>query len=276
VELSGRVAAVTGAARGIGLAIATRLANEGMKVALGDLNEEAIHRVADAIGDGAVGLPLDVTDEQSFTDFLDQTEERLGPLALLVNNAGIMRVGPFTGEDDATTRRMVEVNLLGVMRGCRLALPRLLARHEGALVNIASMAGKAGFADITTYTATKHGVVGFSDALREELRGTGIQVGVVMPALVATDLAAGAAATMVPPLSPDDVAEALVRVVRTGAYETTVPRWLAGLSRTLGALPPRGKAWAARKAGGDVYSASDAKARADYEQWLRNSSTPEP
>jgi NADP-dependent 3-hydroxy acid dehydrogenase YdfG len=270
MELSGRVAAVTGAGRGIGLAIAQELVAHGMKVALGDLNEEAVTRAAGDLGDAAIGLPLDVTREESFSGFLDRTEEKLGPLALLVNNAGVMRVGAYAEEDEAVTRRMIEVNLLGVMRGCRLALPRMLPRHEGTLVNIASMAGKSGYASITTYTATKHGVVGFSDALREELRGSGIHVGVILPALVDTHLAAGAASALAKPIAPDEVAEAVVRLVRTGAYEAIVPRWIAGLARPVMALPPRAKAWVSRVTGGNVYSASDAKARADYERWLKD------
>lgn len=270
MDIAGKVAAVTGAGRGIGLAIATRLANQGMQVALGDLNEEAVTRAAETIGDAAMGLPLDVTNEQSFADFLDDTEERLGPLAVLVNNAGIMRVGPYVEEDEAITRRMLEVNLLGVMRGCRLALPRMLPRHEGALVNIASMAGKSGYASISTYTATKHGVVGFSDALREELRGSGIHVGVILPALVDTHLAAGAASALAKPVSPDEVADAVVRLLDSGAFEAMVPRWIGGLARPVMALPPRAKAWVSRLTGGNVYSASDAKARADYERWLED------
>lgn len=270
MELSGQVAAVTGAGRGIGLAIARHLAAQGMQVALGDINVEAVTDAAAEIGDAAIGLPLDVTDEQSFTDFLDQTEERLGPLALLVNNAGIMRVGPFAEEDESLTQRMIEVNLLGVMRGCRLALPRMLPRHEGVLVNIASMAGKSGYASITSYSASKHGVVGFSDALREELRGSGVHVGVVLPALVDTHLAAGAASALAKPIAPDEVAEAVVRLVQVEAFEAIVPRWIAGLARPVMALPPRARAWVARVTGGNVYSASDAKARADYEKWLRD------
>lgn len=270
MELTGKVAAVTGAGRGIGLAIARQLASTGMRVALGDLNAEAVTRAAETIGDAAIGLPLDVTDEESFTHFLDQTEEDLGPLAVLVNNAGIMRVGPFAEEDGAMTRRMIEVNLLGVMRGCRLALPRMLPRHEGMLVNIASMAGKSGYASITTYTATKHGVVGFSDALREELRGSGVHVGVILPALVDTHLAAGAASALAKPISPDEVADAVIRLMDTEAFEAMVPRWIGGLARPVMALPPRAKAWVSRLTGGNVYSASDAKARADYERWLED------
>lgn len=273
MRLDGKVVAITGAARGIGFAIARALAAEGMKVALGDLNTEQVERAAADIGGSAVGLPLDVTDEPSFTAFLDGTEDRLGPLAVLVNNAGVMRVGPYAAEAEELTRRMVEVNLLGVMRGCRLALPRMVTRHEGAVVNIASMAGKSGYASIATYTATKHGVVGFSDALREELRGSGIHVGVVLPALVDTELASGAASTIAKPVTPDEVADAVVRLLRTDGYEAIVPRWVAGLARPVQALPPRAKAWVARVTGGDVYSSSDAKARRDYEEWLRGHST---
>src|SRR5262249_59390661 len=126
------------------------------------------------------GLPLDVTDPDSFASFLDAAAE-LGPLDVIVNNAGIMPVGAFAQEDPAVTRRQVEINLIAVMTGTRLALDRMLPRGRGHIVNIASAAGRVAVPGEAVYTATKHAVVGFDEALRVELKGTGIEGTTVMP-----------------------------------------------------------------------------------------------
>jgi len=125
-SLQGKVVAITGGARGIGRATARALAAEGAKVALGDLDKPLAEEAAAELGTEAVGLALDVTERDSFARFLDQVGERLGPLDVLINNAGIMPIGRFVDEDDATARRMVDINLHGVIygmkrpsRGCR-------------------------------------------------------------------------------------------------------------------------------------------------------------
>src|SRR5882757_5196752 len=193
IPVSGRVVAITGAARGLGLATAKALAERGARVAIADLDGDLARVEAAALpGPGPhAGYVADVTDPEAFSVFLDQAGSDLGPVDVLVNNAGIMPVGPFAQEEPSVTRRQVEINVLGVMTGTRLALDRMLPRGSGHVVNLASAAGRVAVPGEAVYTATKHAVVGFGEALRAELRGTGVEVTTVMPSLAATELAAG-------------------------------------------------------------------------------------
>src|SRR5579875_3056519 len=190
-SLAGQVVAITGGARGIGRATAAALIAQGARVAIGDIEADLAERTAAELGAGTIGLPLDVTDRASFAAFLDQVEARLGPLDVLVNNAGIMPLGPFVDETDACARRLVDINLHGVIFGCKLALARFVPRRSGHIVNLASVAGKVGVPHDVTYCATKFGVVGLTEALAQEFKGTGVQFSVVMPVGVNTELYSG-------------------------------------------------------------------------------------
>src|SRR5437763_2875747 len=132
------VVAITGGARGIGRAMAARLARNGARVAIGDIDAELAESAAEDIGGGAIALALDVTDRGSFEAFVDATEEQLGPLDVLVNNAGILLMGPFLEEQDSATERAIAVNLMGVVHGMRLTLPPVRDRGRGQGVNIAA------------------------------------------------------------------------------------------------------------------------------------------
>jgi short-subunit dehydrogenase len=157
---------------------------------------------------------------------------------VLVNNAGIMPVGPFSQEDPSVTRRQVEINVLGVMTGTRLALDRMLPRGSGHVVNLASAAGRVAVPGEAVYTATKHAVVGFGEALRAELRGTGVEVTTVMPSLAATELAAGMRPPrFVPLVQPEEVAAAIVGALERPKLEVIVPSWTTGLIRLQLAMP---------------------------------------
>src|SRR3954451_11243227 len=182
-SLSGKVAVVTGGARGIGQAMARALAREGVVVAIGDLDAGAAQTAALELANGSIGLALDVTDRPGFTAFLDEVERTLGPIDILINNAGIMHVTPLDEEDDASVTRQIEINLHAVIHGTQEAMRRMRPRGSGHIVNLASMAGKSGFPHLATYCAAKPGVVGLSEAVRAEVRGTGIEVSVVMPGL---------------------------------------------------------------------------------------------
>jgi NAD(P)-dependent dehydrogenase (short-subunit alcohol dehydrogenase family) len=237
-SLVGTVVAITGGARGIGRATAAALIAQGAKVAIGDLDGALAARTAQELGHGTVGLALDVTNPLIFETFLDHVAAQLGPLDVLINNAGIMPIGPFTEESDETARALVDVNLNGVIIGSKLALRRFLPRGRGHLVNIASAAGKAGFPGGATYCATKHAVVGLSEAIRAEVRDRGISVSVVMPTVVRTELGSGLAETRsFKAVEPEDVAAAIVDALQRNRYEVFVPKSMAPVLRPKGMLP---------------------------------------
>jgi NADP-dependent 3-hydroxy acid dehydrogenase YdfG len=238
--LAGQTAAITGAARGIGRATATALLRQGMRVAIGDVDFEAAERTASELGPSAVALELDVTDRDSFSAFLDGAEEQLGPLDVLINNAGIMQVGRFIDEDDLTARRMIDINLHGVILGTKLALERMVPRDRGHIVNISSQAGKFGAPGGATYSATKHAVVGLSEAVRGELRlmGAHVDVSYVMPAVVNTELGSGLGDVRgVSNLEPSEVADAIVEALQLGTVDVWVPKSIKRTSLLVTMLP---------------------------------------
>ena len=265
-QLQGKVVAITGAARGIGLATARALAAKGMKVAIGDLDKTDSDKAAASVN-GARGFELDVTDPESFARFLDGAEEALGSIDVLVNNAGIMQLGPFVAESPATARRQVDINVHGVLNGMRLILPRFQTRGSGHLVNIASTAGKAGIPGGATYSGTKHFVVGTSEAVRLELRGSGIEVSCVMPGIVNTELAAGLpSARGVKNIDPEDVAAAIVEALQVPRFDVFVPKSIGPINKVIGVLPRAGREGVARALRADrVLAGADANARRGYE-----------
>jgi NAD(P)-dependent dehydrogenase (short-subunit alcohol dehydrogenase family) len=272
-SLAGQVVAITGGARGIGRATAAALITQGARVAIGDIDAAMVEETAQELGSGTIGLPLDVTERASFSDFLDRAESELGPLDVLINNAGIMPIGPFLGETDGIAAKMIDVNLRGVIFGSKLGLERMVPRGRGHLVNIASMAGKGGFPGIATYCATKHAVVGLTEALRKEFRPSGVGVTVVMPMGVNTELYSG----IEPPRGfktpePEDVANAIVEALQTGRYEVYVPKSVGPLFRLQALLPRRVSDALARVLGTDEMMASSNQiARAAYDQRIQAS-----
>lgn len=266
-SLNGKVVAITGGARGIGKATAQALVRKGATVAIGDLDRELAEQTASELGGGTLALELDVTRRDSFEGFLDQVEERLGSLDVLVNNAGIMPLSRFVEEDDRTAERMIDINVHGVLFGMKLALPRMQRRNSGHLVNIASQAGKAGFPGGATYCGTKHFVVGVSEAVRAELRGTNIEVSCVMPAVVKTELGSGLPETRaIKPIEPEDVADAIVAALEHPKFDVWVPRESAAISKVMNLLPRGGREGIARLLKADkVLAEPDTRVRAAYE-----------
>ena len=267
-SLTGTVVAITGGARGIGRATAGALIAQGARVAIGDIDQTLAAQTAEELGQGTIGLPLDVTDHASFDGFLTQVESQVGPLEVLINNAGIRPIGPFVAETDATAARLIDINLNGVILGSKLALKRFLPRNRGHLVNIASVAGKGGFPGGATYCATKHAVVGLSEAIRAEVRSTGINVSIVMPVVVNTELGSGLRRTRgIKVVEPEDVANAIVEAIQTGRVDVWVPRAMQLLFRSMN-LVPRGVADFITKIlkGDQVLVNPDHLARGAYEQ----------
>ncbi|HXR61585.1 MAG TPA: SDR family oxidoreductase [Solirubrobacterales bacterium] len=236
-SLGGKVVAITGGARGIGKATAAALVAKGCRVAIGDLDLELAEKSAAQLGGGTVALPLDVTDRASFERFLDEAERQLGPLDAVVNNAGIMPVTPFEEESEASIRRQIDINLIGVITGTQLAIKRLRPRGSGYIVNIASQAGKSGLPGIATYSGTKHAVVGISEAVRAELRDTGVEVLCVMPTVVNTELTSGVGQKWVKPVEAEDVANEIVAAMEIPRFDVFVPRANGAIYKVLGPLP---------------------------------------
>jgi short-subunit dehydrogenase len=266
VVLQGASAAVTGGAHGIGRAIAQQLVKAGARVAIGDVDAEGAQRVADALGANAIGVALDVTDHDSFTNFLDAAESAHGPLTLMVNNAGIDWIGPFHDEPDDVTRREIAVNLYGTTLGSKLALQRMLPRGEGHLVNVASGVGRVPLPGSATYSATKHGVVGLTESLRLEYRKRGVDFTVVQPAQVETAMLDGQARPKaLPQVTPDDVAAAVVKAVDRQRFEVWVPGSQAVTAKLAAVLPRRAREAVMRAIGVTKIAAeTDLQARREY------------
>ncbi|MGN6869803.1 MAG: SDR family oxidoreductase [Solirubrobacteraceae bacterium] len=275
-SLTGQVVAITGGARGIGRATAAALIAQGARVAIGDIDAPMAEKTASELGAGTIGLPLDVTDRDSFAAFLDETERQLGPLDVLINNAGIMPVGPFVSESDGAAQRLVDINIHGVILGSKLAVERFLPRGRGHIVQLASIAGKGGFPGGVTYCATKHAVVGLTEALRAELRGTGVELHQVLPIGVNTELYSGvSAARGFPTAEPEDVANTIVELLQTGKFELVVPRQVALITRVQALMPRRLAEAIIRFTKGDqLLLAADPAARAAYEARINGSPAP--
>jgi short-subunit dehydrogenase len=263
-DLTGRVVAITGGARGIGAASAQALTAAGARVAVGDI-------------DGALGtsvLSLDVTDERSFEAFLTTVEDRLGPIDVLVNNAGIMPTGPFLQEDVATTDQVLDINVGGVITGCRLAGRLFAARGHGHLINLASLAGVSAYPGLATYCASKYAVVGLTEALYRELQPYGVQVTAILPGIVRTDLSAGTKTTRwieaLSTVDADDVAAAIVGAVARPRPMVTVPKRLAVTIHAVSLMPRRLRMAVERATGAPAaFTQADPAARERYHQRLR-------
>jgi NAD(P)-dependent dehydrogenase (short-subunit alcohol dehydrogenase family) len=271
--LSGKVAVVTGGARGIGLATAQALVSAGAKVAIGDLDEVVLKDAATSIGAAHYGR-VDVTDPELFRAFLDTVEKELGPIDILVNNAGIMPVGHLHEESEELARRIFEINVFGVMTGTKRALQSMLPRRTGHIVNVASMAGVVYAAGATTYVASKHATLGFTESARIEYSDSGVEFTAVLPMFVNTDLTAGTKGVAgVKTVEPEDVAAGIMEALaspRARVYVPKVGKVLAGAQHT---MPRRMmEAINTRLGGKSVFLDDvDQSARGAYEERARHS-----
>jgi NAD(P)-dependent dehydrogenase (short-subunit alcohol dehydrogenase family) len=268
-SLVGKVVVVTGGARGIGATTASALAAKGARVAIGDIDADLAERTAKEIGRDAIGLPLDVTDRVGFPAFLDEVERTFGPIDVLINNAGIMPLALLEDESEDVTARQLAINVEGVIRGTREAMRRMRPRGSGHIVNLASAAGRTGFPGAATYAATKHAVVGLSESVRYELRGSGVEVSCVMPTAVRTELAAGLKKNWLAGfVDPQDVAAAIVGVLQRPRFDVFVPRYLGWIFRVMRLVPRPVAEFVLVRSGASTLltSAVHAEARAAYER----------
>jgi len=274
LKLDGASVAVTGGARGIGRATAGMLAHAGARVTIGDIDLEAAEQAAGDLASGVVAVHVDVADPASFEAFIAAAEQANGPLDALVANAGLLPLGPFLETDPEVHRRTVEVNLLGPINALHLVAPAMIERGGGRIVIVASLMGKLTVPGAAVYGATKFGVVALAETMRAELRGTGVEVVTVLPAIVRTDASSGIEeGRLIPAVEPEDVAEAIVHACERGGDEISVPRWANPIARVGGALPPtllRPVRWALR--GDRALKSLDRDVRSDYEDRLRSSS----
>jgi 3-oxoacyl-[acyl-carrier protein] reductase len=189
-ELSGQVAIVTGAASGLGLAIARRLHDEGANVALLDLNHEAIERASSHIGSNAISFTLDLTKQDQVENVVSQISERHGRIDILVNSAGVTGITNIkTHEvDPANLRFVFEVNFMASYFTARAVLPHMLKRNYGRILHIASIAGKEGNAGMLAYSASKAAVIGMTKVQGKEYAETGITVNALAPAVIQTPM----------------------------------------------------------------------------------------
>ena len=235
-SLSGRHVLITGAARGIGLATAELLVGHGARVVLADLDAELAASAAASLGASSVGL--DVTDHAAFTAALDSVESSGGALDVLINNAGVMPIGRFEDCSDDVMYRAFDINVFALMHGTREAIRRMQPRGHGHIVNVASMAGVAPTPGAAIYASSKHAVVGFCESLWWELRGSGVDLTYVLPALVNTDLSAGMKRTRATRVvEPGDVAAAVVDSLRVPRLDVFVPHSMGAVTKMAGIIP---------------------------------------
>jgi NADP-dependent 3-hydroxy acid dehydrogenase YdfG len=270
-NVRGKTVVITGAARGIGQATAKALLVRGARVVIGDRNVDVLEQTVSGMSSlGPVsGHPLDVTNRESFAAFLDKARaDGGGHIDVLINNAGVMPVGPFLEQSQEAIRSAIEVNFYGVLNGCQLVLPEMVKRRSGHIVNIASLAGLVAVPGQVVYAGTKFAVVGLSTALADEYAPHGVAVTAVLPTFTNTELISGTTPNAAQkPVQPADVAAAVVKVLDKPKTQVTVPSWGRTFSILVMLLPARGRRWLNKKTGTDtVFLNVDAKARRAYEE----------
>ena len=267
IDLGGAVVAITGGAQGIGRATARAFVARGARVAIGDLDVGLAEETAAELG--VFAHPLDVSDQESYAGFVAAVEAELGPVDVLVNNAGIMPNGGFLELDERLDRATMEINVFGVLHGMRLVLPGMLQRGRGHVVNVASLAGKFPVPGLAVYNASKFAVVGLTAAARLEYAARGVSLTAVLPSAVDTALASGLDMRPIPKVAPEDIADAVVASVSSRKGEIAVPGYV-GMLADVAAITPEPALRMIRKAMRDDRALRpDSAERAAYRERLQ-------
>ncbi|MBJ7383735.1 MAG: SDR family oxidoreductase [Mycolicibacterium sp.] len=269
-NIRGRTIAITGAARGIGHATAKALLARGARVVIGDRDVAVLESAVTELGryGQVTGYPLDVTDRESFEVFLDKARtDGAGHIDVLINNAGVMPIGPFLEQSEQSIRSSIEVNFYGVLAGCQLALPEMVKRRRGHVINIASLSGMIPVPGQVVYVGAKFAVVGLSVALADEMAPHGVEVSVIMPPFTNTQLVSGTKETAATkPVEPEVIAAAIVKTLDKPKTMVSVPTPLRFTAAAASMLGPRGRRWMNKKLGLDnVFLEYDQAARKSYE-----------
>jgi len=231
-DLKGRNAILTGASRGLGVHMAEALAREGVNLALAARSPDLLEGVGEelaALGVRTVGVPTDLAEPEQVAHLVAEAERQLGPIDLLVNNAGVQFTQPYEDCPPERIELVVRVNLLAPLLLARAVLPGMRSRGRGHIVNIASLAGKIGLPFAAPYGATKAGLIQFTHSLRTELAGTPVGASVICPGFVSDDGMfarsedlTGPAPVLLTPTTPDRVVRAVLRAIRRNTAETIV------------------------------------------------------
>jgi 3-hydroxybutyrate dehydrogenase len=188
--LNGKIALITGGGRGIGREIALTFARQGARIAVAARTTEQVEQVAKEIGNNAIALVCDVSDSESVSRMFSDLRERLGDADILVNNAGIAESATFVNTTDELWHRHISINLSGTFYCTRAALPSMLKKGWGRIINVASIAAKTGAPYVAAYTASKHGVLGLTRTVALEVATRGVTVNAICPGYVDTEMVA--------------------------------------------------------------------------------------
>jgi short-subunit dehydrogenase len=274
MRLNGSVGIITGASSGINARLAERLAQQGVKLVLAARSADELEKRAAEIrsqGGEAIAVPTDVTDNEALHRLISRAQAAFGPIDLLVNGAGIERVIPFQHIDPEDIAAIIATNLTAIQTLTRFVIPGMIERQRGHIVNVSSAAAKTAYPYNTVNASTKHGVVGFSWSLREELKQHRIGVSVVCPGFV-QDVGLSARWSVGNPpgiagsVSVDKVADATIRVIKRNRAEVIVSPGLGKTVDVFHAISPALSTWVARRGGLYRYLQSEA----DHNRALNN------
>jgi len=269
-DLRGKVVIVTGGARGIGAATARAFRAAGAQVVIADIDKEALEAAESSIHPAKVAY-LDVTSRASFELLFDDVEATLGPIDILVNNAGIMPMMKVTEIPDALADRVLDINLRGVILGTRVALSRMLPRRSGHIINMSSTLGEFVGPGLSDYCASKFGVIGFTDSARYELKGTGVDLSLVLPGQVNTELVAGIRkAKGLGLASPESIADAIMGLARRPRRRVYSPLTFAAIAIGFKLLPRGlGEGMLTALGGRTIVDSIDSAGRRAYDERIR-------